>query len=203
MDDNVGLFIYRTYPEVAAKIGPALKARRDIMRQRHTTEFINNYGIKLAQTALDGLEESNSEPAFPTKVTNDREAKDEEEADIDYHTQDSTTSPSGLPPRSQAAPAEIWGSKTEPGPPSEPEPKTRDRTGEPEPRKEPGPGTQSKPEPETEPAPGEPEPESKTGQESETEPGPGRQLVPERKENQGQAHILSQNQGQRGNQNQN
>ena len=26
MEDNVGLFIYRTYPEVAAKIRPALKA---------------------------------------------------------------------------------------------------------------------------------------------------------------------------------
>ena len=53
-------------------------------------------------------------PYFPTKVTNDRKAKDEAEADIDYHTQDSITSPSDLSLRTQAALAEMWGEETEP-----------------------------------------------------------------------------------------
>ena len=154
LEDEVGFFICRNYPQLAAKINPTLAAGLGPFDPRlsHEDKFRKNYVINLAQTALDGkkynpapatpkaenrtastvklraeirggniiwraepdtqsdqetrseskpasekpLEKSNSEPAFPTKVTNDREAKDEEEADIDYHTQDSITSPSGL-----------------------------------------------------------------------------------------------------------
>ena len=67
MDDNVGLFIYRTHPQLAAKISPALKAGLEPLntRLKHKTEFIDNYVIELAQTALNGLEESNPQPATP------------------------------------------------------------------------------------------------------------------------------------------
>ena len=109
------------------------------------------------------LEKSNSEPAFPTKVTNDREAKDEEEADnadINYHTQDSTTSPSGLPLRSQAAPAEKWNEKTEPTTGSDPN--TFQTESEPEP------GSETEPVPL--PKPEEPEPGPETEPKLETEP---------------------------------
>ena len=57
MDDNVGLFIHRTHPQLAAKISPALKAGLEPlnMRLKHKAEFIDNYVIELAQTALNGL----------------------------------------------------------------------------------------------------------------------------------------------------
>ena len=61
LEDEVGLFIYRNHPQLAAKINPALAAGLGPFntRLKHEDEFMKNYVINLAQTALDGLEESN------------------------------------------------------------------------------------------------------------------------------------------------
>ena len=131
MDEDVGLFIYKSYPEIAAKIGPALRAGLDILMQRHTIhkltkEFINNYVIKLAQTALDGLEESNSAPATPeadnktaSMIRARAEAKSEQKPDPklgpDPRPEPESRPATGLEPEREAEKVFI---KPEPGPPT-------------------------------------------------------------------------------------
>ena len=69
MDDDVGLFIYKYYPEVAARIGPTLRTGLIILEEKHITEelpmeFIDNYVTELAQIAIDGLE-NHTAPVTP------------------------------------------------------------------------------------------------------------------------------------------
>ena len=73
LTDEVGLFIYRYYPQIAVKIIPALEtglgpfeSRRGLFQsQLHEDEFRTKYVINLAQTALDAPKESNSEANAP------------------------------------------------------------------------------------------------------------------------------------------
>ena len=70
LEDEVGLFIFENHPQLAANINPALAAGLEphIVRmasQKSKEEFIKNYVIDLAQTALDELEKSKSQPATP------------------------------------------------------------------------------------------------------------------------------------------
>ena len=70
MEDGEGLYIYNNHPQLAAKIMPALnagiKAFHDSdIQKKWTWVQIQDYVFGLAQTALDGIEESNSQPASP------------------------------------------------------------------------------------------------------------------------------------------
>ena len=69
MDDDVGLFIYKSYPEIATRIGPTLRTGLIILEEKHIIEempeeFINNYITELAQIAIDGPE-NHTAPVTP------------------------------------------------------------------------------------------------------------------------------------------
>ena len=73
LTDEVGLFIYKNYPQIAAKIIPALETGLDhfesrrglFLSQSHEDEYRTRYVTNLAQTALDAHEESNSAANAP------------------------------------------------------------------------------------------------------------------------------------------
>ena len=63
LEDEVGLFIYKNHPQLTAKIIPALAAGLGPANTwlKHGDEFRKNRVINLAQSALDGLKEPNTE----------------------------------------------------------------------------------------------------------------------------------------------
>ena len=91
--DEVGLFIYRYYPQIAVKIIPALEtglgpfeSRRGLFQsQLHEDDFRTKYVINLAQTALDAPEASNNEANDPEASEKLAEATELEE---DYFGED-------------------------------------------------------------------------------------------------------------------
>ena len=85
--DEVGLFIYRYYPQIAVKIIPPLEtglgpfeSRRGLFQsQLHEDDFRTKYVINLAQTALDAPEEFNNEANTPEASEKLAEATELEE----------------------------------------------------------------------------------------------------------------------------